>query len=77
MFLNCTTKKTKKMIIDDDRRHSKKARLLHIQISTWTSPNEELKQAHGHWVSNDGHRPYDHSGITHASRVAHAMDFHV
>jgi len=37
------------------------------------SPNEELKQAHGHWQSTNGHRPYDHAGIAHAFRVAHAI----
>jgi hypothetical protein len=37
------------------------------------SPNEELKQAHGHWLSTNGHQPYDNTGIAHASRVAHAI----
>ena len=37
------------------------------------SPNEELKQAHGHWLSAGGHKPYDHAAIAHASRVAHAI----
>ena len=37
------------------------------------SPSEELKQAHGHWQSVGGHRPYDNTGIAHASRVVHAI----
>ena len=37
------------------------------------SPCEELKQTHGHWVSEGGHKPYDHAAIAHASRVAGAI----